>query len=35
VTLSTDCARQVVSVFTDNPSKRPEPDCVSDAVIPD
>jgi pimeloyl-ACP methyl ester carboxylesterase len=35
VTLSTDCARQVVSAFTENPSKRPEPDCVDDAVIPD
>lgn len=35
VTLSTDCARAIVSAFTDDPGKRPAPDCAEDAVIPD
>jgi pimeloyl-ACP methyl ester carboxylesterase len=35
VTPSSPCADKVVSVFTADPGERPEPDCVSDAVIED
>ena len=35
VTLSSDCAHEIVSAFTEKPGARPEPDCLSSAVIPE
>jgi pimeloyl-ACP methyl ester carboxylesterase len=35
VTPSSVCANAIVSAFTDSPNERPDPDCVSEAVVPD
>ena len=35
VTLSSDCAHEIVSAFTEKPGARPEPDCLNSAVIPE